>query len=98
MSQGSIRPIARQWENKILTAGLVTRRFGAFILGMPPCHTTPFIQPGIVIAPASVAEAQTCASSSLDCCDYCGSARLEWRKCKLICDDCKQINKSCADL
>jgi len=31
-------------------------------------------------------------------CDYCGSARLEWRKCKLICEDCKQINKSCADL
>jgi hypothetical protein len=31
-------------------------------------------------------------------CDYCGSVRLEWRKCKLICDDCKQINKSCADL
>ena len=31
-------------------------------------------------------------------CDYCGSGRLEWRKCKLICQDCKQINKSCADL
>jgi hypothetical protein len=31
-------------------------------------------------------------------CDYCGSVRLEWRKCKLICADCKQINKSCADL
>jgi hypothetical protein len=31
-------------------------------------------------------------------CDYCGSARLEWRKCKLVCEDCKQINKSCADL
>lgn len=31
-------------------------------------------------------------------CDYCGSARLEWRKCKLICADCRQINKSCADL
>jgi len=31
-------------------------------------------------------------------CDYCGSVRLEWRKCKLICENCKQINKSCADL
>ncbi len=31
-------------------------------------------------------------------CDYCGSVRLEWRKCKLVCSDCKQINKSCADL
>jgi hypothetical protein len=31
-------------------------------------------------------------------CDYCGGPALTWRKCKLICDDCKQINKSCADL
>lgn len=31
-------------------------------------------------------------------CDYCGAATLTWRKCKLICDSCKQINKSCADL
>jgi hypothetical protein len=31
-------------------------------------------------------------------CDYCGSSALEWRKCKLICVDCRQINKSCADL
>ena len=31
-------------------------------------------------------------------CDYCGSPALTWRKCKLICEDCKQINKSCADL
>lgn len=31
-------------------------------------------------------------------CDYCGSSALTWRKCKLICDDCRQINKSCADL
>jgi hypothetical protein len=31
-------------------------------------------------------------------CDYCGSSALSWRKCKLICTDCQQINKSCADL
>jgi hypothetical protein len=31
-------------------------------------------------------------------CDYCGSPTLAWRKCKLICADCHQINKSCADL
>jgi hypothetical protein len=31
-------------------------------------------------------------------CDYCGSPHLEWRKCKLICRTCAQINKSCADL
>ena len=33
-----------------------------------------------------------------DACDYCSSARLTWRKCKLICEQCGQINKSCADL
>jgi len=31
-------------------------------------------------------------------CDYCGSDALWWRKCKLICGNCSQINKSCADL
>ena len=31
-------------------------------------------------------------------CDYCGSTALRWVKCKLICDNCKQISKSCADL
>jgi len=33
-----------------------------------------------------------------ECCDYCGAATLVWRKCKLICTSCAQINKSCADL
>ena len=31
-------------------------------------------------------------------CEYCGFETLAWRKCKLICSNCKQINKSCADL
>lgn len=31
-------------------------------------------------------------------CDYCGVAALAWRKCKLICGNCNNINKSCADL
>ena len=31
-------------------------------------------------------------------CDYCGAATLVWRKCKLVCLTCAQINKSCADL
>lgn len=31
-------------------------------------------------------------------CDYCGADSLAWRKCKLICGNCSQINKSCADL
>jgi len=31
-------------------------------------------------------------------CDYCGAPKLVWRKCKLICEACGTINKSCADL
>jgi len=33
-----------------------------------------------------------------DVCDVCGSATLEWRKCKLVCLQCRSIVKSCADL
>jgi len=33
-----------------------------------------------------------------DTCDVCGSDRLEWRLCKLICGNCRAIVKSCADL
>jgi hypothetical protein len=33
-----------------------------------------------------------------DTCDRCGSARLEWRKCKQVCLDCGTIVRSCADL
>jgi hypothetical protein len=63
---------------------------------MAACHTKPFILPGVVVAPD--AESASSDAAPLELCDYCGSARLEWRKCKLICADCRQINKSCADL
>jgi hypothetical protein len=43
-------------------------------------------------------EAREYQSAVQECCDYCESARLTWRKCKLICEQCGQINKSCADL
>ena len=72
---------------------LVISRKEAFILRMTACHTKPFIQPGVVIAPES-----TPAARAAEHCDYCGSEKLEWRKCKLVCRECRQINKSCADL
>jgi hypothetical protein len=62
---------------------------------MAACHTTPFVKPGVVI---DSAVRQSDVPLTAESCDYCGSARLEWRKCKLICADCRQINKSCADL
>ena len=55
----------------------------------------PFVKPGVVIAPN---EEPAAASAPLESCDYCGSTQLAWRKCKLICNNCRQINKSCADL
>ena len=65
-----------------------------------PCHTKPFVQPGVVIErgdeqQSGEIEYQNAVQES---CDYCGSPGLEWRKCKLICANCNQINKSCADL
>jgi len=62
---------------------------------MPACHTIPFVQPGMVI---DTTDPDTGTTVTAETCDYCGSVRLEWRKCKLICGDCRQINKSCADL
>lgn len=63
---------------------------------MAACHTKPFIQPGVLIEREQAMSADEHAPA--DACEYCGSPRLEWRKCKLICADCRQINKSCADL
>jgi hypothetical protein len=40
---------------------------------------------------AATAEPQTT-------CDHCGSTAVKWVKCKLICQNCRQIVKSCADL
>jgi hypothetical protein len=60
---------------------------------MSACHTKPFIQPGVIVDTTATSDAP-----SAETCDYCGSVRIEWRKCKLICVDCRQINKSCADL
>lgn len=31
-------------------------------------------------------------------CDYCGARALVWRTCKLMCTNCCNIVKSCADL
>jgi hypothetical protein len=64
---------------------------------MPPCHTKAFIQPGVIIERGATEGAEA-STTVAECCDYCASPRLEWRKCKLICADCRQINKSCADL
>ena len=36
--------------------------------------------------------------SEPDRCEVCGSERLSWRSCKLICANCRSIVKSCADL
>lgn len=63
---------------------------------MDPCHAKPFVLPGVVIRRDR--DAEDVSRRDAECCDYCGSPRLEWRKCKLVCADCRQINKSCADL
>jgi hypothetical protein len=60
------------------------------------------VRPGVVIDTrvdeTTVASSDDGVGAVGEQCDYCGSAKLEWRKCKLICAECRQINKSCADL
>jgi hypothetical protein len=69
---------------------------------MPACHTKTFIGSGVLIsadsATVNARRDDAPATAPAETCDYCGSIALEWRKCKLICADCRQINKSCADL
>jgi len=70
---------------------------------MDPCHAKPFVKPGVVIDTSTTAEGRQQVFAEPEdttnaTCDYCGSDAVEWRKCKLICNNCKQINKSCADL
>jgi hypothetical protein len=43
-------------------------------------------------------ETETPRTEIGDLCDYCGAEALIWRKCKLICEKCGNIVKSCADL
>jgi len=38
------------------------------------------------------------AGPQSELCDVCGSDRLIWRSCKLICTNCRSMLKSCADL
>lgn len=63
---------------------------------MRPCHTTPFMRPGNIIDPVRVLKPES--RTPAEACEYCGSQTLIWRECKLLCAQCKQINKSCADL
>src|SRR4051794_35517666 len=65
-----------------------------YLHGMDPCHTKPFTQRGVIIDGRQPVYAEP-TDASREPCDYCGAAALEWRKCKLICTNCRQINKSC---
>jgi hypothetical protein len=37
-------------------------------------------------------------ATDAECCAVCAMPALVWRKCKLICENCGSVNKSCADL
>jgi hypothetical protein len=65
---------------------------------MDPCHVKPFVLPGVVIQAGQPGVTEEPTATNAESCDYCVATALEWRKCKLICTNCRQINKSCADL
>ena len=54
-----------------------------------PQHAAPAEPPG---APAPV------EAPAEERCAVCDSPSLYWRNCKLVCANCRTINKSCADL
>lgn len=62
----------------------------------PSAEPSSTVQPAVTAVTASPLVSDGAADA--ETCDYCGSTTLEWRKCKLICTSCAQINKSCADL
>jgi hypothetical protein len=61
-----------------------------------PAEPSSTVQPAVTAVTTSPLVSDGAADG--ETCDYCGSTTLEWRKCKLICTSCAQINKSCADL
>ena len=48
--------------------------------------------------PGGETETPIAAPEPTEQCDWCGSADLVWRNCKLLCRTCSAIVKSCADL
>jgi hypothetical protein len=79
------KPLYDEWSMRLIESMLTQAR--------PDASVSP---PQSEVANGEANDARDAAA--LASCDYCGSARLAWRKCKLICEDCRQINKSCADL
>jgi hypothetical protein len=49
-------------------------------------------------APSERRAAPSDSERGLAPCDLCGVPALVWRKCKLVCENCGAINKTCADL
>ena len=47
---------------------------------------------------SSEPESDPPSDAAPESCDWCGSADLWWRNCKLLCRSCSAIVKSCADL
>lgn len=54
--------------------------------------------PPPIAAPAAREMHTPPAPDDAERCEICGSERTVWRNCKLICQSCRQIVKSCADL
>ena len=53
---------------------------------------------GVLRRPRCTGDNGTHQAVPQESCDYCGATALEWRKRKLAWTQCRQIDKSCADL
>ncbi|HKO16694.1 MAG TPA: hypothetical protein VJU87_10665 [Gemmatimonadaceae bacterium] len=68
--------------------------------GWPAKHPTSASDPAVpAVGPVVPDEGSAApAAGFAETCDHCGSTRVEWRRCKLVCLACQQIVRSCADL
>ena len=71
------------------------RSAGWYVRDMPD---NPAGQPLIPTPLPAEATPRQNQGKAADVCDICGSDRLVWRNCKLLCTNCRSIVKSCADL
>jgi hypothetical protein len=51
----------------------------------------------LVRAPEASKPVDATATAPGIACEVCGSARVVWRACKLVCENCRTILKTCAD-